>query len=83
MTKNNNKNEYEQLGRLLAVVYETGYLTTKRMFALNFLRGVAVGLGSVVGATLLAGLIVWVLSLFDTIPLIGPAFENIKNSIEQ
>jgi hypothetical protein len=40
------------------------------------------GAGSVIGATVVIALLLWVLSLFDTFPFIGPVIENAKESIE-
>jgi len=42
-----------------------------RFLALNFARGLAVGLGTLLGATLLLSLIVWALSQIEFLPIIG------------
>lgn len=75
--------EIESFGRLLAAVYDTGYLSRKRLYIMSFVKGVLIGLGGTVGATLGVGLLVWALSPFDQIPLIGPLIDNIRSSVEQ
>src|SRR6056297_742008 len=42
-----------------------------RLLAFNFVRGLAVGLGTVLGATVLLSLIVWALSQIEFLPIIG------------
>ncbi len=40
------------------------------------------GLGSVIGATIIIALILWVLSLLEAIPFIGPIAESFQETIE-
>ena len=42
-----------------------------RMLAFNFARGLAVGLGTVLGASVLLSLLVWALSQIEFLPIIG------------
>jgi hypothetical protein len=42
-----------------------------RLLAFNFARGMAMGLGTVVGATLLLSVIAWSLSQIEFLPIIG------------
>ena len=42
-----------------------------RFLALNFARGLAVGLGTLLGATLLLSVLVWALSQIEFLPIIG------------
>ena len=42
-----------------------------RLILFQFTRGLAFGLGSVMGATILVSLVVWWLSQFEFIPIIG------------
>ena len=42
-----------------------------RFLALNFARGLAVGLGTLIGATVLLSLLVWALSQIEFLPIIG------------
>lgn len=42
-----------------------------RFLAVSFARGLAVGLGTLLGATVLLSLIVWALSQIEFLPIIG------------
>jgi len=42
-----------------------------RLLAFNFARGLAVGLGTVLGATVLLSVLVWSLSQIEFLPIIG------------
>ncbi len=75
------KNQYEDLGRIVASVYETGYLDAAKTYKMSFIKGLFSGLGGVIGATLLLALIIWILTLLDDVPLIGRLFENLENTI--
>lgn len=80
---NHNQNiDYEQLGRKLVSVYESGYLSKGQLYKASFLKGIFAGMGGVIGATIFVALILWLLSLFHHIPLIGPFVNAIKSSIQ-
>jgi hypothetical protein len=55
-------------------------------FKRTFLLGIVRGIGVVIGATLLAGLVLgWLASTFDTassIPFVGPYFNDISQMLE-
>lgn len=76
------KEQYEELGRIVAAVYETGYLDAKKSYKQSFLKGMFQGLGGVVGATVLVALLIWVLSLFGDVPLIGRFTNKIEQTVE-
>jgi hypothetical protein len=76
------KQDYEELGRRLENIYLTGYISRKEMIKMTFLKGVVAGLGGVIGATIVVGLLAWILSLFDTTPLIGPLFDGVENTVK-
>lgn len=86
MAKKQNKSpgddEYERLGKLLKHIIETGYPNQKQFYLFNFIRGILIGLGSVIGASIVVALLVWILSLFDEIPLLGPLIDNIQSSLK-
>ncbi|HTE21549.1 MAG TPA: DUF5665 domain-containing protein [Candidatus Limnocylindria bacterium] len=76
------KADYEELGRRLENIYLVGYISKKEMLKMSFLKGIVAGFGGVVGATIVVGLVVWILSLFHTIPFIGPLVDNAENTVK-
>lgn len=68
--------------KALEVLFTTDYISRKELYKQNFIRGLFFSAGTIIGAALILGAGVWVLSLFDQVPIIGPAFERIINSIE-
>jgi len=75
--------QYEQLGQMLVNIYETGYLDKKQSYKNSFIKGVLAGLGGVIGATLIVALLLWTLSLFSDVPLIGRITHNVNQTIQQ
>lgn len=53
-----------------------------RMLALQFARGLALGLGTVVGASILVSVSVYLLSQVDFIPILGDWAAEIAREIE-
>ena len=53
-----------------------------RLLAFNFARGLAFGLGTVVGASVLLSLVVWSLGQIDFIPVIGEWASEIAREID-
>lgn len=51
--------------------------------AFNFARGLALGLGTVVGATLLLSMLVWALSQIEFLPIIGEWAAEIAARIRE
>ncbi len=49
----------------------------------NLLRGLAIGLGSVIGATALVALLIQILSQFEFIPIIGNLAHEVIEIIEK
>jgi hypothetical protein len=78
-----NKNQKPDVGKALEVLFASDYLNKKKLYWHNFLRGVVFGAGSLLGATIVVAILVWVLSLFDTIPLIGPLIDNTTETIKK
>jgi uncharacterized protein (DUF697 family) len=75
--------DYEDIGRLLVDVYETGYVTNKRFYKQSFIKGVLVGLGGVIGATVVVTIILWVLTLFNSVPFVDQLSQNIHHTLQQ
>ncbi|HEX5797817.1 MAG TPA: DUF5665 domain-containing protein [Candidatus Saccharimonadales bacterium] len=71
------------VARLADILFKADYIDKKHLYFQNFVRGITFGAGSVLGATVVIALAVWILSLFDTVPLIGPLIENTRETINQ
>lgn len=77
------KNEAKSAAKALEILFTTEYVSHRELYKQNFLRGLFFSMGTIVGVALILGFGVWVLSLFNEIPVIGPAFETIQQSIEK
>jgi hypothetical protein len=79
--------DYRKLGKALEKIVRKDYvdlaLNWKRLVGVSLLRGLAVGFGTVLGATILIALLVWLLSLFDQLPFVGNLFENVRQTIDE
>ncbi len=73
--------EYEKVGRLLEEVVAAGYSKPSRLLWYSFIRGIAYGFGIFLAGTLVVGIVMWILGLFDQVPIIGRFIEHIINSI--
>lgn len=55
-----------------------------KIYKMNFVRGVFFGFGSVLGATLVVALMVWLLSMLATLfPPVGDFFNAITETIKE
>jgi hypothetical protein len=75
--------DYERLGKELAALLEVGAPSRKRMLISAFWRGVAQGFGAIIGGTIVVAVLLWLLGLFQQIPLLGPAVETIVNTVKK
>lgn len=67
--------------QIIQKIIESGHLSYKSIAKVNFVRGLAFGLGSVIGATILVGLLAWLLSLFDNMFIIGDLIDAVQASL--
>lgn len=74
--------DYEQLGKMLASIYESGYIDKNQMYKTSFIKGLVTGFGGVIGATLVVGLLLWILTFFDNVPLLGPLTQRVQDTVE-
>ena len=58
------------------------HVPTGRIIINNFFGGLAWGVGTVLGATVIVGLIVLVLSKLNSVPIIGDFFSGILQQIQ-
>jgi threonine/homoserine/homoserine lactone efflux protein len=74
--------DYEKLGKAIEEVYLIGYANPKRFLWFGFLRGIVYGLGIFIGGTIVVALVIWVLSQFNQVPVIGPFVEKIVEIVK-
>jgi hypothetical protein len=65
----------------LEYMFAAGYVNRKKLYLENFVRGIFFSVGSIIGATLVIALLLWILSLFDTAPLIGNFVKSLKETL--
>ncbi len=68
----------ETLEYLLAA----GYVSRKKLYFENFMRGMFSSIGSIIGATIILGLLFWILSLLDNIPLFGGFLDALQRTVD-
>ena len=68
---------------LLEDLFNNMYAQRRKVYKMNFFRGIFFAVGSIIGGTIVIALIIWLLSLFVNIPVIGDYFEDAQNSIQQ
>lgn len=62
-------------------LFQDMYRNRRRVYSMNFKRGLFFGLGSAIGSTFILALVVWVLSWFVDFPVVGEWLNSIKDSI--
>jgi len=81
------KQDYEKLGKAVEAALFKEYIqmlrSTRRQIWSSFVRGIFTGLGTVIGATLVVALLLWVVSLFVTVPFIGEFFRTLGNALKR
>lgn len=75
------KNRHE-VARALEILFASGYISRSRLYIENFMRGMFFALGGLIGVTVGLAITLWILSLFDQVPLIGPVIESISDQIK-
>ena len=75
--------ELLELGKKLQTFYDSGYVNRNQAFLFSFLKGMASGAGAFIGGTILIALLLWVLSRFNHLPIIGPLTNTINHSLHK
>jgi len=70
-----------EVARLNAHRFVTLHNRPARLLAFNFARGLAFGLGSVLGATILVSAVVYLLSQVELVPIIGEWAKQIIDEV--
>ncbi len=75
--------DYKALGKAVAKVYDLETRDIKKTLKLSFLKGLASGLGGIIGATILVGLLLWILSFFGELPVVGRFADKLNDTVQQ
>lgn len=85
--ENKHEETYTRLGKVLIRTIEQENLQVSRnwphFIGVSFVRGLFMGLGSVVGATILVAIAIWVLNTFDWLPVIGDWLDRLESSLRR
>lgn len=68
--------------KALEILFASQFISKRQLYKENFIRGMFFSAGTIIGATLIVAFSAWVLSLFNEVPIVGPAVDTIQKSIE-
>ena len=81
-----NDNEIKKLSEAIKSLNNNNifkiYNSTKKILFISFLKGLASGLGWIIGATILVSLLTYVLSQIEFIPILGDMVSQLIEEIE-
>lgn len=85
MSNKTKKHEVDTKAAVQALEYllAAGYVSKKRLYVENFIRGIFFSVGTILGATIVIALLLWVVSLFSNVPFIGDIARNIQDTITE
>lgn len=79
---NTQKHDTDAYTKALEQLFASKYINKRKLYTANLLRGIAFGFGSLLGATVGVLLLLWLLSLFGHLPIVGKLTETIRHSIQ-
>ena len=81
-----NENEIKKLSETIKSLNNNNifkiYNSTKKILFISFLKGLASGLGWIIGATILVSLLTYILSQIEFIPILGDIVSQLIEEIE-
>ena len=81
-----NDNEIKKLSEAIKSLNNNNifkiYNSTKKILFISFLKGLASGLGWIIGATILVSLLTYILSQIEFIPILGDIVSQLIDEIE-
>lgn len=79
--KKNELAEKELKYSIIEDIFNNYSINSSRIYRVNFLRGLFFGAGSVIGGTVGIAFLVWFLSLFIEMPLLGEAIRRFLEAL--
>ena len=81
-----NDNEIKKLSEAIKSLNNNNifkiYNSTKKILFISFLKGLASGLGWIIGATILVSILTYILSQIEFIPILGDIVSQLIEEIE-
>jgi hypothetical protein len=78
--------DYEKLGRAVESTLVRDYIdllgSTRRQIWSSFVRGIFMGFGSVIGATVVVALVLWLLHTLGGLPVVGQYLQGAGETIQ-
>lgn len=74
--------ELLQLGQRMQDFFNSGYVSKKQAFWYSFLKGVLSGAGGIIGGTIAISLLLWLLTSFQTVPLLNHVANNVRSTLQ-
>lgn len=69
------------LGKKLQQFYNLGFINKKQALLFSFYKGIAYGFGIIIGGSVVVGFLLWFLSKFGQVPLIGHFTNSVRQTI--
>lgn len=67
---------------MIEELFNDWYVHRREVYKMNFVRGIFFGFGSVLGGTIVVALLVFLISLFTELPVVGDFFQETKNTLD-
>lgn len=74
--------DYQRFGQQLVALNDALRPDRKAVYRTNFIKGILSGLGGVIGATVGIAILLWILSLFGQVPIIGHFVDTVKHTLQ-
>lgn len=65
----------------MQMLFDDLYVDRRRVYRLNFFRGMYFGLGSALGGTIIVAAAIWILTWFVDFPLIGQWIQKLIETL--